>query len=46
VVVALAAVTVLVRFQVRAYRRAATRGLVADLDRVDAQREPGFSSRS
>ena len=32
VVVALAAITVLMRFQVRAYRRAATGRLLADLD--------------
>ena len=37
VVVALAAMTVLMRFQVRAYRRAGTRRLLADLDTRDAQ---------
>ena len=37
VVVALAAMTVLMRFQVRAYRRAGTRRLLADLDSRDAQ---------
>ena len=36
VVVALAAMTALMRFQVRAYRRAAT-GRLADLDTGDAQ---------
>jgi hypothetical protein len=35
VVVALAAMTVLMRFQVRAYRRAASRRLPADLDSGD-----------
>ena len=37
VVVALAAMNVLMRFQVRAYRRAGTRRLLADLDTRDAQ---------
>jgi hypothetical protein len=37
VLVALAAITVLMRFQVRAYRRAGTRPLLADLDSGDAQ---------
>jgi hypothetical protein len=37
VVVALAAMTVLMRFQERAYRRAGTRRLPADLDSCDAQ---------
>jgi hypothetical protein len=37
VVVALAAMLVLTRFQVRAYRRAATGSLPADLDGSDAQ---------
>ena len=37
VVVALAAMTVLMRFQVRAYRQAATGRLLADLDSGDAQ---------
>jgi hypothetical protein len=37
VAVALAAMTALMRFQVRAYRRAATRRLPADLDSRDAQ---------
>src|SRR5438093_1466658 len=36
-VVALAAMTVLMRFQVRAYRQAATGRLLADLDSGDAQ---------
>ncbi len=37
VVVALAAMTALMRFQVRAYRRAATGRLLAELDSGDAQ---------